>query len=376
MKRLRWGMIGGGKGAFIGGAHRVAARITDQYELMGGVFDVDFERAKEFAAEEEIPLNRVYPDIDSFINGELSLPENKRIQVVSIVTPNFLHYDHSRKLLENNFHVICEKPVTISSAEAIDLHEISLRKERVFCITHTYTGYPMVREMKRRIEAGAIGEIQRVEAQYLQGWINPIIHGGGGKLATWRLDPKVSGISSCMADIGVHAFNLIEYTTGLEVKQVLAVLSNLTDTNPLDLDGNVLLKFSENLTGVIRASQIATGEENNLQISIYGSKGGFHWEQENPNMLKMFHEGAPYEIITPGYEYLSEFARESHVLPPGHPEGIYESFGNLYRGAALAIKNKPIVPGQFPGIEDGVRGMRFIESAVQSNKEGSSWIAL
>ena len=234
----------------------------------------------------------------------------------------------------------------------------------------------MVREMKRRIEAGAIGEIQRVEAQYLQGWINPIIHGGGGKLATWRLDPKVSGQSSCMADIGVHAFNLIEYTTGLEITQVLAVLSSLTEENPLDLDGNVLLKFKENTTGVIKASQIATGEENNLQISVYGSKGAFHWEQENPNELQMLHEGAPYEIIKPGYEYLSDFAKESFVLPPGHPEGIYESFGNLYKGAAKAIKNEPTVPGQFPGIEDGIRGMRFIESAVQSNKDGNCWIAL
>lgn len=376
MKRLRWGMIGGGKGAFIGGAHRVAARITDEYELLGGVFDVDFERAKEFAVEEEIDLSRVYPDIDSFIAGELALPEDERIVVVSIVTPNFLHYEHAKKLMENNFHVVCEKPVTLTSAEAIDLQETSLRKERVFALTHTYTGYPMVREMKRRIEAGEIGEIQRVEAQYLQGWINPIIHGGGGSLATWRLDPKVSGISSCMGDIGVHAFNMIEYATGLEVQQVLAVLSTLKEENPLDLDGNVLLKFKENLTGVIKSSQIATGEENNLQISVYGSKGGFHWEQENPNELQMFHEGAPYEIIKPGYDYLTDFAKESFVLPPGHPEGIYESFGNLYRGAAKAIKGKNIVPGQFPGIEDGVRGMRFIESAVQSNKEGNVWIML
>ncbi len=279
MKRLAWGMIGGGKGAFIGGAHRIAAKIANRYELVGGVFDVDFKRAQEFAQEEDIDLHRVYPDIDSFIKGE-----NDRIKVVSIVTPNFLHFEHARKLLLNGFHVICEKPVTLTSAEAIELQEIILDKGLVFALTHTYTGYPMVREMKRRIESGEIGEIQRVEAQYLQGWINPIIHGGDAKLAVWRLDPNVSGI---------HAFNMIEYTTGLEVKSVLAVLSNLKDENPLDLDGNVLLKFKENLTGVIRASQIATGEENNLQISIYGTTGGFHWEQENPNELKMFHEGAP-----------------------------------------------------------------------------------
>jgi len=376
MKRLRWGMIGGGKGAFIGGAHRIAAKIANAYELLGGVFDVDFERAKLFAAEEDIDSSRVYPDIDSFIRGELSRPSAERITVVSIVTPNYLHYEHARKLLENGFHVICEKPVTLTSAEAMELQHLVEKNNLVFALTHTYTGYPMVREMKRRIEAGDIGTLQRVEAQYLQGWINPIIHGGEAKLAVWRLDPKVAGISSCMGDIGVHAFNMIEYATGLKVKEVLAVLSTLKPDNPLDLDGNVLLKFEENLTGVIRSSQIATGEENNLQISVYGTKGGFHWEQENPNILKMFHEGAPFEIIKPGYGYLTPFAQESHVMPPGHPEGIYEAFGNLYKGAAKAIRGEKTVPGQFPGIAEGVRGMLFIESVVKSDKQGNSWIKL
>lgn len=376
MRRINWGMIGGGKGAFIGGAHRIAAKISNRYELMGGVFDVDFERSKEFATEEDLDLNRVYPDIDAFISGEMTLPEKERISVVSIVTPNYLHFEHAKKLLVNGFHVICEKPVTITSAEAMELQEIVMEKNLVFAITHTYTGYPMIREMKIRIAAGEIGEIQRIESSYLQGWINPIIHGGGGKLATWRLDPKISGKSSCMGDIGVHAFNLIEYVTGLEIQAVLADLSNLKGASPLDLDGNVLLRFKENTTGIIRASQIATGEENNLQISVYGSKGGFHWEQENQNELKMFHEGAPYEIIKPGYGYLSDFAKESFVLPPGHPEGIYEAFGNLYKGAAKAVFKEDMVDGQFPGIEDGVRGMRFIEAAVQSSVDGNIWIAI
>ena len=376
MKRLRWGMIGGGKGAFIGGAHRIAARITNSYELVGGVFDVDYSRAREFALEEELDLKRVYPDIDQFILGEMGTPTGERIEVVSIVTPNFLHFDHAKKLLLNGFHVICEKPVTISSQEAIELQELVHTKRLVFCLTHTYTGYPLVREMKRRIEAGDIGTLQRVEAQYLQGWINPIIHGGDGKLATWRLDPKVSGISSCMGDIGVHAFNLIEYSTGLRVKSVLGVLNSLKPENPLDIDGNVLLRFDENLTGVICTSQIATGEENNIQISVYGSRGAFHWEQENPNELKMYHEGSPYEVIKPGYDYLTPFAKESFVLPPGHPEGIYEAFSNLYKGTAKAIRKESVVPGQFPGIEDGVRGMQFIESVVKSNREGNIWISL
>ncbi len=376
MKRFRWGMIGGGKGAFIGGAHRIAAKIANSYELTGGVFDVDFERAKVFANEEDIDLRRVYPDIDSFLQGEGGMPVSERIQVVSIVTPNFLHFEHAKKLLSRGFHVICEKPVTLTSAEAIELREIAEKNQLVFCLTHTYTGYPMVREMKRRIEAGAIGTIQRVDAQYLQGWINPIIHGGNAKLAVWRLDPKVAGISSCMGDIGVHAFNMIEYATGLKIKKVLAVLSNLVPENPLDLDGNVLLKFDENLTGVIRSSQIATGEENNLQISVYGTSGAFHWEQENPNILKMMHEGAPVEIIKPGYDYLSDFARESHMMPPGHPEGIYEAFGNLYKGAAKAIRGEATVEGQFPGINEGIRGMQFIEAVVKSNSDGNCWIAI
>ncbi len=373
MKRFRWGMIGGGKGAFIGGAHRIAAKIANSYHLVGGVFDVNFDRAKEFAVEEDIDLRRVYPDIDSFIQGETGMPVSERIQVVSIVTPNFLHYEQAKKLLEKGFHVICEKPVTLTSSEAMELKAIAEKHHLVFCLTHTYTGYPMVREMKRRIEAGAIGTIQRVDAMYLQGWINPIIHGGNARLAVWRLDPKVSGISSCMGDIGVHAFNMIEYATGLKVKKVLAVLSTLKPENPLDLDGNVLLGFDENLTGVIRSSQIATGEENNLQISIYGTEGAFHWEQENPNILKMMHEGAPAEIIKPGYDYLTDFAKESHVMPPGHPEGIYEAFGNLYKGAAKAIRGEQTVSGQFPGIDEGIRGMQFIEAAVKSNQKGNLW---
>jgi len=376
MKRFRWGMMGGGTGAFIGGAHRIAAKIANSYELTGGVFDVDFERAKAFAVEQDIDLKRVYPDIDSFIQGEGLLPESERIQVVSIVTPNFLHHEQAKKLLSNGYHVICEKPVTFSSAEAIELKEIAENNHRVFCLTHTYTGYPMIREMKRRLEAGAVGTIQRVDVQYLQGWINPIIHGGNAKLAVWRLDPKVAGISSCMGDIGVHAFNLVEYTTGLQVKKVLSVLNNLIPENTLDVDGNVLLKFDENLTGVIRASQIATGEENDLQISVYGTTGAFHWEQENPNELKMYHEGSPVEIIKPGYDYLTDFCKESYVMPCGHPEGIYEAFGNLYKGAAKAIRGEKTVPGQFPGIDDGIRGMKFIEAVVKSNREGNSWAAV
>jgi len=376
MEKLRLGMMGGGIGAFIGGAHRIASRICNDYELVGGVFDIDYEQSKKFAVQEGIDLNRVYPDIESFVKGETAMPADERIQVVSIVTPNYVHYKMAKALIENGFHVICDKPVTTSAKDAIDLERLVKENNAVFCLTHTYTGYPMVREMKRMIKNGAVGTIQRVESQYMQGWINPIIHGGESKLATWRLDPEISGPSSCMGDIGVHSFNLIEYTTGLVIKEVLADLSSLYDNNPLDVDGNLLLKFDENLTGVIRASQIATGEENNLQISVYGTKGAFHWEQENPNELKFFQEGKPYQVIKPGYEYNTDFAKESFALPPGHPEGIYEAFANLYKGTSKAIRGEKIVEGQFPTIYDGVRGMKFIESALESNKKGNVWVKI
>ncbi len=376
MEKLRLGMMGGGIGAFIGKAHQIASRICNDYELVGGVFDIDFDQSKKFAVQEVINLNRVYPDIESFIKGELAIPEDQRIQVVSIVTPNYIHYKMAKALIKNKFHVICDKPVTTNARDAIDLERLVSENNVVFCLTHTYTGYPMVREMKRKIKNGDIGTIQRLDSQYMQGWINPIIHGGESKLATWRLDPDISGPSSCMGDIGVHSFNLIEYTTGLKIKEVLADLSSLYENNPLDVDGNILLKFDENLTGVIRASQIATGEENNLQISVYGTKGAFHWEQENPNELKFFQEGKPYQVIKPGYEYNTDFAKESFALPPGHPEGIYEAFANLYKGTAKAIRGENIVDGQFPGIHDGVRGMKFIESSLESSKNGNVWVKI
>ncbi len=376
MKKIRLGMIGGGIGAFIGDAHRRASRICNAYTLTGGVFDAVYEKSKEFAKQEHIDLSRVYPGIDEFIDGELSLPVDERIQAVSIVTPNYLHYPHAKKLLENDFHVICDKPVTMTMAEAEDLKNIVEKTGKVFCLTHTYTGYPMVRQIRELIKQGVAGDIQRVDVQYYQGWINPIIHGAESGLSIWRLDPKKSGSSSCMADIGVHAFNLIEYTTGLKVNKVLADLNNVSPMTKLDLDGNVLLRFKENLSGVLRASQVANGEENCLKIAIYGSKASFRWEQENPNYLYQVADSTPLKIYKPGNPYNTEFAEASHTLPFGHPEGIYEAFANLYYGTAKAIWNQEIHDGEFPTIEDGVRGMNFIESVVESNKNGNVWVSI
>jgi predicted dehydrogenase len=376
MKKLKLGMIGGGIGAFIGNTHRVAARITNQYELVGGVFSSDYEASKKFAELEGLSLDRIYENVDTLIAKENNLPEGERMEVVAIVTPNQLHFDAAKKLLSNGYHLICEKPVTTSSDEAIELQKIIEEKNLIFGLAHAYTGYPMVRQMREMIHNGEIGDIQRIDGQYYQGWINPIIHGKGSHLSTWRLDPEVAGISCCMGDIGVHAFNLIEYTTGKSVKKVLADLNTLLPDVKLDIDGTVLLRFDGNFKGVIRSSQIATGEENNIIITVYGSKAGLRWEQENPNYLTMLIEGEPRKTLKPGNSYNTDLAEMSYTFPCGHPEGLYDAFGNLFKGVAKAINGEDYNTAEFPTIVDGIRGMKFIESVVKSNAEGNIWIEL
>lgn len=367
-------MIGGGLGAFIGDAHRRASRICNDYELVAGVFDADYNKSKEFAALEGVDLNRTYPDIDAFIEAEKKRPVSDRVLAVSIVTPNSLHFEAAKKLLNNGFHVICEKPMTITVAEAEELESLVKDTGLTFCLTHTYTGYPMVREMRGMIAEGRLGTLQRVDAQYYQGWVNPLMHGADTHLSIWRLDPEVAGASSCMGDIGVHAFNLIEYTTGLRTKEVLADLNNVVPHAKLDLDGTVLLHFDQTCSGLVRSSQMATGEENNISIAVYGSKGSLKWEQENPNYLTMLFDDKPRQVYKPGNEYLSSFAAEGHTMPCGHPEGIYEAFANLYRGAAKSIRGEKLNDGEFTGVLDGVRGMKFIDAVVKSNKKGNIWI--
>lgn len=375
MKKIKLGMIGGGIGAFIGDAHRRASRICNDYELVGGVFDADFEKSKEFAVQEGIDLSRCYENIDALIEAESKLPKDERIHAVSIVTPNALHYGFAKKLLNNHFHVICEKPMTMTVEEALDLEKIVAEKNLTFALTHTYTGYPMVRQMRELISQGVLGTIQRIDAQYYQGWINSIIHGGGSRITgIWRLDPKNAGASSCMGDIGVHAFNLIEFTTGLVVKKVLADLSSVKEDVELDLDGNVLLRFDNGLKGIIRSSQVAAGEENNLEIGIYGSKASLKWNQENPNYLYLSSDTEPTKTYKPAHTYNTAIAEESHTMPCGHPEGIYEALANIYKGAAKSIRGQQFDPCEYPTVHDGVRGMKFIHSVVNSSKEGNIWV--
>jgi len=377
MKKIKFGMIGGGFGAFIGDAHRRASRICNDYELVGGIFDVDYEKSRQFAIHEGISLDRCYGNIDALIKGELSLPADKRMEAVAIVTPNALHYPFAKSLLSNGFHLVCEKPMTMTVEEAVDLENLVAKSKLTFALTHTYTGYPMVRQMRDLIASGVLGTIQRIDAQYYQGWINSIIHGTESRITgVWRLDPKHAGVSSCMGDIGVHAFNLIEYTTGLEIKEILSDLSPVKDDIQLDLDGTVLLRFGKNLKGVIRASQVCGGEENCITIAVYGSKASLKWAQENPNYLYMLSDTEPTKVYKPAHGYNDKLAESSHTMPSGHPEGIYEALANIYKGAAKSIRGEAFIPGEFPTVHDGVRGMKFIHAVVESNKSGNKWVKI
>jgi len=371
------GMIGGGFGAFIGDAHRRASRICNDFELVGGLFDSDVEKSRSFAVQEGLSAERCYDSVESMIKGELALPKDKRIEVVAIVTPNALHYGMAKSFLKAGFHVVCEKPMTMNVEEAVELENIVAETKLTFALTHTYTGYPMVRQMRDLIASGVLGTIQRIDAQYYQGWINSIIHGTGSRITgVWRLDPKHAGASSCMGDIGVHAFNLIEYTTGLEIKEVLSDLNSVKEGISLDLDGTVLLRFSDKLKGVIRSSQVCGGLENDIIIAVYGSKGSLRWGQENPNYLYLYSDTEPTRIYKPAHGYNEKLAETGHTMPAGHPEGIYEALANIYRGTAKSIRGEQFDKGEFPTVHDGVRGMKFIHSVVQSNKNGNTWVKI
>lgn len=375
-KKIRLGILGGGGDSLIGILHRVASQINDNYEIVGAVFNPNFEDNIAFAKEIDVPTHRIYKDFDTFIAEEIKLPENERIQVCSVLTPNFLHFPMAKKLLENGFSVICEKPMTTTYEEAKILQATLEKAGTVFAVTHTYTGYPMVRQMREMIKAGALGSIQKVDVQYYQGWLNPIIHDKAKRASTWRLDPEKAGISCCMGDIGVHAFNMVEFTTGMKIKSILADLNYLYADNKMDIDGTALIRFDSNAKGVIRSSQIATGEENGLAIAIYGDKGGFRWEQENPNYLYVMSDDQPLQVYKPGHAYNSELSLNGTKLPPGHPEGIFDSMANIYLGVSKAVRGQAYNDGEFPTMLDGVRGLNFIESSVASHKEGNVWIDL
>jgi predicted dehydrogenase len=377
--KLRLGMIGGGQDAFIGAVHRIAAFMDGQYDLVCGAFSSNAEKSKASGIALGIAADRSYASYQQLFEKEKALPANERMQVVSIVTPNHVHFEPAKLAMENGFSVVLDKPMTFSLEEAKGLKQVADKTGQLFCLTHTYTGYPMVKEARQLIAQGRLGKVRKVYVEYPQGWLSTFLEGSNQKQASWRTDPSRSGIAGSMGDIGTHAFNLAEYVTGLEVTRLCADINVVVEGRLLDDDGAVLLKFNNGASGVLTATQIAAGEENNVKIRVYGEKGGLEWQQKDNNSLVVKWQDKPAEIIRTGAGYTSSYAQHNTRTPPGHPEGYLEAFANLYRNFALTLKAR--INGEtatpeikdFPGITEGVRGMAFIENVIASGKSSQKW---
>ena len=373
-------MIGGGRGAFIGAVHRMAAALDGQYELVCGAFSSDPVKSNLTGSDLFLPKERCYSNYYEMFVAEHRRGVHDRMDVVSIVTPNHMHFEPAMMALEHGFHVICEKPLCISLSEARKLQSAVKSTSLIFALTHNYTGYPMVKQARHMIANGEFGRIRRVVVQYSQGWLSNPIELNDQKQASWRTDPNRSGMTGAMGDIGTHAENLVEYITGLKIDQVCADLHTHVEGRRLDDDGSVLLKLENGARGILSASQISAGEENNLRISVYGEKGGMEWSQMEPNSLIVRWLDKPMQVMRTGVGNLSRQAQQHTRLPAGHPEGYIEAFANIYRNVSYCIQAK--LEGEevdplyrdFPGIDDGVRGMEFIDAVVRSGMdEGVKW---
>ncbi len=376
-------MIGGGRGAFIGAVHRMAAALDGQIELVCGAFSSDPEQSKRSGADLYLPPDRCYGTYQDMIRTEAALPENERMDLVAIVTPNHLHFDPAMMALDHGFHVVCEKPVCLNLKEARILKEKVISTGLLFALTHTYTGYPMVKQARQMVANGELGVIRRVVVEYTQGWLSTAIENTDQKQASWRMDPERSGAAGAMGDIGTHAENLAEYVTGLHIESICADLHSHIPGRRLDDDGSVLLRMSNGARGVLYASQIAAGEENNLRINVYGEKGSLAWEQMEPNTLTARWLDNPMQIFRTGDGPLYPQAHVHTRIPAGHPEGYLEAFANIYRNIAYCIQarlaNQSVDPlyTDFPTIDDGVRGMEFIEAVVRSGTQDEiKWLAV
>lgn len=386
-RKLRMGMIGGGPGAFIGAVHRIAANMDGEIELVCGAFSSDPEKSKQAGDSLSLPPQRIYGSYKEMIRSENSLPLNERMDFVSIVTPNHVHFEPAKLALENGFHVVLDKPLAFDLEEAKILQEIAKKSQLYFCLTHTYTGYPMIKEARQQVLSGKFGKIRKVYVDYPQGWLSELIEAPDSKhpshkQAVWRTDPAQSGIAGAMGDIGTHAFNLAEYVSGLNVTKICADINTVVEGRKLDDDGTVLLKFDNGASGFLYATQIAAGEENNTKVRVYGEKGGVEWQQEDANTLLVKWWEKPTEIFRTGTPYLSSYAKHNTRVPAGHPEGYLEAFANLYRNFALCVKAKlsGLEPQpewlDFPGVDEGVRGMTFVEKVIESGKSEEKWITL
>lgn len=376
------GMVGGGRGAFIGAVHRIAANIDGQIELVCGAFSSDPEKSKASGADLYLPPERCYGTFQEMIEKEKALPEDQRMDFISIVTPNHMHFPPAKMALENGFHVLSDKPATFDLQEAKTLAELVKSTGKLYGLTHNYTGYPMVKQAREMVKQGKLGAIRKVVVEYPQGWLATRIEESGQKQASWRTDPKRSGAAGCIGDIGTHAENLAEYITGLKIKELAADLTTFVEGRQLDDDGNVLLRFENGAKGVLHASQISVGEENNLNIRVYGEKGGLEWHQQEPNTLIVKWLDQPTQLLRTGTAYVGAAAAAATRTPGGHPEGYLEAFATIYRNFAAHIR--AVVAGatpdetalDYPKIEDGIRGMAFIEAVVKSSQANAAWTSL
>lgn len=372
-------MIGGGIDAFIGAVHRIALNMDGQVELVAGALSVNPEVALESGRQLFLSEDRIYTDYKTMLEKEAAMPADKRIDFVTIVTPNFVHFDPAMMALDKGFNVVIEKPITFSLEEAKMLKAKLEETGLSLLLCHTYNGYPMVKQAKRMLQQGVLGKIRKVYVEYPQGWLSTFLEKTGQTQAAWRTDPKRSGKAGSMGDIGTHAFNLAEYVTGLKVTSICSNVNTIVEGRMLDDDGAAFLRFDNGASGVLMATQIAAGEENNVKIRVYGEKGGLEWKHEDTNTLLVKWLDKPVEIYRAGTGYLDSFASHNCRTPAGHPEGFLEAFANLYRNFVLTVRAK--INGEtpkpewldFPGVEEGIRGMAFIENIIESGKSETKW---
>ncbi len=376
-RKLRMGMVGGGRGAFIGGVHRMAARLDGRAELVAGAFSADPEKSRLSGEDLWLDPKRVYGSYAEMAAREAELPADQRIDFVSIVVRNNEHFAAAKAFLEAGFHVICDKPMTRTLDEALQLRGIIRKSGRVFALTHNYTGYPMVKQARDMVRQGELGRLLKVVVEYPQGYAIGAVESGSSAISNWRADPAVAGASNCIGDIGTHAENLARYITGLRIDSLCAEFTSFIQGRQLEDDGNLLLRFQDGAKGILYASQVSTGEENNLNIRVFGTKASLQWFQEHPNELVVKAADKPQQIWRRGNSYLSESARKFSRLPFGHQEAFIEAFANVYLAAFEAIEDaiegRPARAYEFPNADDGVIGMAFIDTAVKSARSDAKW---
>jgi len=373
-RKVRYGMVGGGPGAFIGAVHRKAAAMDGEIELVAGAFSSDAEKSKAQGAALHLDPRRVYSSWKEMVAGEKRLPAGERIDFVTIVTPNVAHFEVAKGFIEAGFNVVCDKPMTTTLEDAEELCRLVKKHDVVFGLTHNYTGFPMVKQARELVRQGVLGEIKKIVAEYPQGWL-----AGATGISMWRLDPKVAGVSSAVGDIGLHAWHLARYISGLEIEAVCADLTTFGKGYELEDDANLLVHYQGGARGIVYSSQMSVGEENGLRVRIFGTKAGLDWKQENPNYLDLLYSNEPSRVYKRGNDYLDPIVKHNSRLPFGHPEGFIEAFANIYLNVArtIAAKLSNEKPGEFdtdfPTVLDGARGVHFIHKAIESGKKGG-WV--